>query len=112
MENLLHISVSPHIHGNKSTRGFMLDVILALLPAAIAGTVIFGAKALLVIAICIGTCIVSEFLFNLILKREQTIGDLSAVVTGMILALNLPVNLPVWEAILGGLSAPYSVSGG
>lgn len=105
MENLLHISVSPHIHGNKSTRGFMLDVILALIPAAIAGTIIFGAGALLVIALCVGTCVVSEFLFNLILKRNQTIGDLSAVVTGLILALNLPANVPLWQAIVGSVFA-------
>ncbi len=105
MENLLHISVSPHIHGNKSTRGFMLDVILALLPATIAGTIIFGAGALLVIALCVGTCVVSEFLFNLILKRKQTIGDLSAVVTGLLLALNLPANVPLWQAIVGSVFA-------
>ena len=105
MENLLHISVSPHIHGNKSTRGFMLDVILALIPAAIAGTIIFGAEALLVIALCVGTCVVSEFLFNLILKRKQTIGDLSAVVTGLILALNLTANVPLWQAIVGSVFA-------
>ena len=59
MENFLHISVSPHIHGKKSTRGFMLDVILALLPATIAGAVIFGAEALLVVAVCIATCLAS-----------------------------------------------------
>lgn len=105
MENLLHISVSPHIHGTKSTRGFMFDVILALLPAAIAGTVIFGAEALLVIAVCVGTCVVSEFLFNLILKQKQTIGDLSAVVTGLILALNLSANVPLWQAVIGSVFA-------
>lgn len=105
MDNLLHISVSPHIHGSKSTRGFMRDVILALLPATIAGTVIFGAKVLLVIAVCIISCVASEFLFNLIVKRKQTIGDLSAVVTGLLLALNLPANVPLWQAIIASVFA-------
>jgi len=83
----------------------MFDVILALLPAAIAGTVIFGAKALLVIAVCVGSCVVSEFLFNLILKQKQTIGDLSAVVTGLLLALNLSANVPLWQAVIGSVFA-------
>lgn len=105
MEKLLHISVSPHIHGSKSTRGFMLDVILALLPATIAGAVIFGAKALLVVAVCIASCVVSELVFNLIVKNKQTIGDLSAIVTGLILALNLPANVPLWQAVVGSVFA-------
>lgn len=105
MEKLLHISVSPHIHGSKSTRGFMRDVILALLPATIAGTIIFGIEALLVIAVCIISCVASEFLFNIILKRKQTIGDLSAVVTGLLLALNLPANIPLWQAVVASVFA-------
>ena len=105
MENLLHISVSPHIHGKNSTRRFMLDVILALLPAAIAGTVIFGAEALFVIAVCVGTSVASEFLFNLILKRKQTIGDLSAIVTGLLLALNLSANVPLWQVAIASVFA-------
>lgn len=105
MENQLKISVSPHIHGNKSTRGFMLDVILALLPAAIAGTVIFGLKALVIIAVCVVTSVASEFLFNLALKRKQTIDDLSAIVTGLLLALNLSVNIPLWQAFVASVFA-------
>ena len=105
MENLLHISASPHIHGTKSTRGFMLDVILALLPTSIAGTIIFGFEALIVIAVCVGTCVASEFLFNLILKRKQTIGDLSAIVTGLLLALNLSADVPLWQAVVGSVFA-------
>jgi electron transport complex protein RnfD len=83
----------------------MLDVVLALLPATIAGIVIFGAEALLVIAVTLGTCVVSEFLFNLIMKRKQTIGDLSAVVTGLLLALNMPANVPLWQACVASVFA-------
>lgn len=105
MDKLFNISVSPHIHGSKSTRGFMLDVILALLPATIAGVVIFGWEALLVIAMCVGVCVAGEAVFNLIVKKKQTIGDLSAIVTGLILALNLPANVPLWQAAVGALFA-------
>ena len=105
MDKLLNISVSPHIHGNKSTRGVMLDVILALLPATIAGVVIFGWEALLVIAVCVGVCVAGEAVFNLIVKNKQTIGDLSAIVTGLILALNMPANVPLWQAAVGALFA-------
>ncbi len=105
MENKLRISVSPHIHSNKTTRGFMLDVILALLPAAIAGTVIFGLRALAVIAVCLVFSVGSEFLFNLAIKKKQTIGDLSAVVTGLLLALNLSANIPLWQAAVASVFA-------
>jgi electron transport complex protein RnfD len=83
----------------------MLDVIIALLPAAIAGTVIFGLRALLVIGVCVGVSVLSEFLFNIIAKKDQSIGDLSAIVTGLILALNIPVNAPLWEAAVGSVFA-------
>ena len=102
---MLHLSASPHIHSSHSTRNVMLDVIISLLPAAIAGIVIFGYRAFVVIAVCIGTCVLSEFLFNLIVKREQSVGDLSAIVTGLLLALNLPSNIPLWQAIVGSAFA-------
>ncbi len=105
MENQLRISVSPHIHGPKSTRGIMLDVVLALLPTSIAGVVIFGLQALILIAACVGTAVACEFLFNLALKRKQTTGDLSAVVTGLLLALNLSTNIPVWQACVASAFA-------
>lgn len=105
MENKLRISVSPHIHGSKSTRGFMLDVIIALLPATIAGVIIFGLQALVIIAACVGTSVACEALFNLAVKRKQTIGDLSAIVTGLLLALNLSVNIPVWQACVASAFA-------
>ena len=79
----------------------MLDVIIALLPAAIAGVIIFGAKALGVIAACVITAVVSEALFNLIVHKQQTVGDLSAVVTGLLLALNLSTNVAIWQCVVG-----------
>ena len=105
MENKLHISVSPHIHGKNSTQRIMLDVLISLLPATIAGVVIFGLQALLVIVVCVGVSVLSEFVFNKIVKKPLTIGDLSAAVTGLLLALNLPANIPLWQAAVGSLFA-------
>ena len=79
----------------------MLDVIIALLPAAIAGVIIFGAKALGVIAACVITAVVSEALFNLVVHKQKTVGDLSAVVTGLLLALNLSTNVAIWQCVVG-----------
>lgn len=101
----LHVSASPHIHSGRSTQRTMLDVIIALVPATIAGTIIFGARALIVVYICITACALSELVFNKIAKKPQTVSDLSAVVTGLILALNLPVNVPLWEAAVGSVFA-------
>lgn len=101
----LRISVSPHIHGKTTTTGIMLDVIIALLPATIAGVIIFGLSALAVVAACVATTVLCEGIFNKIVKKEQTIGDLSAVVTGLLLALNLPANVPIWQAVVGSFFA-------
>ena len=101
----LHIATSPHIHRNKTTTGIMLDVIISLLPATIAGFIIFGLKALSVVLMCIGVCVLSEFLFNKIVKKEDTTGDLSAVVTGLLLGLNLPAHTPLWQAAVGSIFA-------
>lgn len=111
MENKLHISLSPHIHSNNSTMRTMLDVIIALVPASVAAVILFGIPALLVIAVCIVSAVAGEALFNLAIKKEQTIGDLSAVVTGLILALNLPANIPLWQAAIGSLFAIIIVKG-
>ncbi|MBQ5884039.1 MAG: RnfABCDGE type electron transport complex subunit D, partial [Clostridia bacterium] len=105
MENKLHISVSPHIHSKNSTQRIMLDVLISLLPATIAGVVIFGIEALLVIAVCVAVCVLGEFVFNKITKKPLTICDLSAAVTGLLLALNLPANVPLWQAAIGSLFA-------
>ena len=105
MDNLLHLSVSPHIHSGRSTSRIMGDVLLALLPAAVAGTVIFGLRSLLVIAITVASAVLFEFLFNLITKKAQTVGDLSAAVTGLLLALNLPAGIPLWQCVIGSAFA-------
>ena len=105
MSSLTKVMVSPHIHSGKSTSGIMRDVLIALLPAVVAGTVIFGVRALLVIAVCVICSVGFEALFNLIAKKEQTIGDLSAAVTGLLLALNLAADVPLWQCALGSLFA-------
>ena len=101
----LTVSAAPHIHSGASTNRIMLDVIIALLPATVASVVIFGMKSLIVLAACVITALVGEALFNIITKRKQTIGDLSAVVTGLLLALNLSTNVPAWQCVIGTLFA-------
>ena len=101
----LTVSAAPHIHSGASTNRIMLDVLIALLPATAAAVVIFGIKSLIVIAACVLTAVVGEALFNIVTKRKQTIGDLSAVVTGLLLALNLSTNVPAWQCVIGTLFA-------
>ena len=105
MDKVLSLSVSPHIHSGRTTAGIMCDVLISLAPAAIAGTVIFGLRALLVIAVCVASCVLFEALFNMIVKKDQTVGDLSAAVTGLLLALNLPAGIPIWQCVIGSLFA-------
>lgn len=105
MNRPLKISVSPHIHSGSSTAGVMRDVLIALLPATVAGAVIFGLRSLLVVALCVACSVGFEALFNLICKKDQTVGDLSAAVTGLLLALNLPANIPLWQCVIGSLFA-------
>ncbi len=76
MNRQLRISISPHIHSGRSTSGIMRDVLISLAPAAIAGTVIFGLRSLLVIALCVASCVGFEALLNVLVKKEQTVGDL------------------------------------
>ena len=83
----------------------MLDVIIALCPAAIASIILFGLDALLVIIVSIVTCVLAEYVCRKIMKRENTIGDLSAVVTGLLLALNMPSDIPLYVVVIGGLVA-------
>lgn len=104
MEKLI-TSASPHIHSGASTRRIMLDVIIALLPAAIASAVIFGMRANVILLTCIVSAVLAEALFNLITRRKQTVGDLSAVVTGLLLGLNLSTNVPVWQCVIGSVFA-------
>lgn len=105
MENKLIISSSPHVVTPITTQKIMLDVLIALLPAAVAGCVVFGLRAILVIITCVAACVLSEFVFNKIIKKEQTVSDLSAAVTGLLLALNLPANIPLWQAAVGSVFA-------
>ena len=105
MDSKLHISVSPHIRNPISTQSIMLDVIISLLPATIAGCILFGLNAVILIIACVLSCVLCEYIFNLIIKKPQTIGDLSAVVTGLLLALNLPATTPVWQAVVGSAFA-------
>ena len=105
MDNKPIMAAGPHIHSADSSRRIMLDVILALLPASIAAVVLFGPRAAAMICVCVAAAVVSEFLFNLIAKREQSVGDLSAVVTGLLLALNLSTNVPLWQCALGSVFA-------
>ena len=101
----LRISFFPHIRDKASTSRIMLDVAIALLPACIFGVFNFGWYSLLLILVCVATCVVLEFLWDVLTKKKMTVRDLSAVVTGMILSLNLPPKLPLWMAALGAAFA-------
>ena len=105
METNLIVSSSPHMRSGASTQKIMLDVIIALTPAAIASCVIFGWSALLLIVLCVATCVLSEFICRKVMKRENTISDLSAVVTGILLAFNLPPTIHPLIAVFGGVAA-------
>lgn len=101
----LMVSSSPHIVNKQSTTTIMRDVIIALIPALIAGIIYFGPRVLLVTGATVATSVLFEFLARKIMKRDNTIGDLSAAVTGLLLALNLPPEIPVWMAIIGSFIA-------
>ena len=102
MDNKLIVSTSPHISSPVKTRNLMLDVIIALMPALVASVIFFGPRAILIEVISVATCVVCEYICRKIMKRENTIGDLSAVVTGLLLAFNLPSSVPVYVPIIGG----------
>ena len=100
------VSASPHLLGPATTRRIMLDVILALTPACVASVVIFGPLSAAILALSVVAAVAAEYLTRKIMKRDNTIGDLSAVVTGMLLAMNLPANLhSLWMAPLGSVIA-------
>lgn len=105
MSELYHVSSSPHVRAKDTTSRIMLYVIIALLPTSIFGIVNFGYKALVLILVTVATCVASEWIFNIIAHKKNTINDLSAVVTGLLLALNLPATLPWWQAVIGGVFA-------
>ena len=101
----LHVSAAPHIHSGNTTSKVMRDVIIALLPAAIASVVLFGTKSLVIIAACMIGCVGCEWIFNKVTGKACTCGDLSAAVTGLLLALNLSTNVPVWQCLVGSAFA-------
>ncbi|NMB33582.1 MAG: RnfABCDGE type electron transport complex subunit D [Clostridium sp.] len=99
------VSSSPHIRDKTNTKRIMKDVIIALLPATFAGIYFFGLRALAVVLVSILSCVATEYLSRRMMKRDNTISDFSAVVTGLLLALNLPPTIPLWLAALGGFAA-------
>ena len=105
MDRSLLISPAPHVRSPITTQRIMLDVIIALLPTLVASVWIFGWQSLAVTAVCVLTCVVCEWGFEKICHRDVTVGDLSAVVTGIILAFNLPATIPLWQAAFGALVA-------
>lgn len=105
MDKRLKVSSSPHIRSEATTQRIMLDVIIALLPATFAGIYFFGLKAAVLIAVTVLAGVGFEYITRKGLKRSNTIGDLSAAVTGLLLALNLPPQLPVWMAVIGAFFA-------
>lgn len=105
MKEILTAASSPHILHPDTTRGIMSDVVIALAPAAVYGCILFGWQAAAVLAVCIITAVASEFLWNLALKKPQSVGDISAVVTGLLLGMNLPASIPLWQAAIGSVAA-------
>lgn len=99
------VSSSPHIMSSSTTRRIMLDVIIALMPAVVASIFIYGFYPLFLMILCVGSAVFAEWLFNVITKRRQTVGDLSAIVTGIILSLNLPAVVPFYVPIVGAFFA-------
>ena len=104
MNNMI-VSVNPHIYAKDTTQTIMRDVLIALFPAVIASIVFFGVRALLVEVVCVAVAMACEWAFEKITHKPITIMDLSAAVTGLILALNLPVDIPVWQAMFGSFVA-------
>ena len=105
MSDLYNVSSSSHIRSKDTSSRIMLYVVIALLPAAAFGVWNFGLRALLLILVCIAACVASEWVFEKLIHKKSTINDFSAVVTGLLLALNLPYTLPIWQAVLGGVFA-------
>lgn len=105
MSDLFHVSAAPHSRSPVTTKGIMQDVLIALAPAGLFGIYNFGISALTIIVVTIAACILTEYIYNRMMKKPQSVGDLSAVVTGLLLAYNVPANLPIWMAILGGVFA-------
>ncbi len=97
----LVVSASPHFRSKDTTTSIMLDVIIAMIPALIASVILFGFRSLVLTVVSVVACVVFEYLSRKVMKRHNTIGDLSAVVTGMLLAFNLPSTMPYWMVVIG-----------
>ncbi|MDU1412665.1 MAG: RnfABCDGE type electron transport complex subunit D [Clostridium sp.] len=104
-DKLFNVSVSPHIKSKETVSTVMRDVLIALLPATIAGIIFFGIQAALVVIVGVGSAMLSEYLFNKITGRPNTLKNLSAAVTGLLLALNMPVSIPLWMVAVGSAFA-------
>ena len=105
-ENLnLTVSCSPHVHAPDGTRDIMLDVLIGLIPAMVGAIFTFGLRSLCVAAVSVAACIVFEYLYRKLLKKDTTIGDCSAIVTGLLLAMVCPVTIPYWTIIIGDFFA-------
>ena len=105
MSENVKVSASPHVRSNMSTSRIMFFVIIALLPATLYGIYQFGFNSALLVAVCVAVCVISELVYEKLMRAPVTIGDLSAVVTGLLLALNLPPNAPWWMAVIGSVFA-------
>ncbi len=105
MSDLYNVSSSSHIRAKDTSAKIMLYVVIGLLPASVFGVINFGIQALVMILVCIATCVASEWIFEKLIHKKSTINDFSAVVTGLLLALNLPHTLPIWQAVLGSVFA-------
>lgn len=105
MKELLTVASSPHIKRPDTTRSIMSDVVIALAPAATYGCILFGLRALAVLITSVSVAVLCEFLWNKALKKPNTIKDMSAVVTGLLLGMNLPPTLPLWQAAIGSAAA-------
>ncbi len=105
MSDLLKVTSSPHVRAKDDTQRIMLYVIISLMPATVFGVINFGLNALILVLACIASAVLAEYIYDRIVKKKNTIGDLSAVVTGLLLGLNLPSSLPWWMAVLGSVFA-------
>ena len=105
MDTKLIVSASPHLRSEETTTGLMANVIVALVPCVVASAIIFGLRALLVTAVSVVASVAFEWLYCKLLKKPNPVGDLSAVVTGIILALNVPVGMPIGELVVGDFVA-------
>ena len=105
MTDKLYVSPSPHLRQGDTTRKLMGDVIIALIPAVLASGIIFGYQSLIVMAVSVLSCVVLEYICRKVMKRDNTVTDLSAVVTGILLAFNLPVSIPLWMVFFGAVVA-------